>query len=583
MTGAILRKTDSLDDARNTMLDVIAAVAKEPPSKEEVERAKTRIIKDVDLSMNDSTRIGLFLSEYMAEGDWRLLFLERDRIKSVTPEDVKRVATAYLKTSNRTLGEFIPDAQPDRAVIPAKSDAAAMVKDYKGDAAIAQGEAFDPSPKSIDSRTQRFTLPSGMKVALLSKKTRGGSVHAQISLHFGTVESLRNKDVIGSLTASTLIRGTTDKNRQQIQDEIDRLKSQIRVSGSATGANVTIETVRANLVDVLKLAGEILEKATIPDSEFEQVRKDELTGAEYQKAEPQALASIRLNRILYEFPRGDVRSAMSIDESIEDLTKAKAEEARGFYKMFYGANHGELAVVGDFDPAEVKKAVTELFASFKSSAPYERMKFGEAKGKTANETIETPDKENAMFVAGQRLNLNDTDSIYPGLVLGNYMLGGGFLNSRLANRIRVKEGLSYGIGSMISAKSYEKDGQFQAFAIAAPQNIAKVEAAFNDEIGKMLKSGFTSKELDEDRVGWLQSRNVRRSDDGALCSALTSHDEDGRTFAWDDDLENKVRNLSADDISAAMRKVIDPAQITIVKAGDFKKVAAAVPGTPSSK
>jgi zinc protease len=180
VAGAILRNTDSLDDARNTMLDVISAVAKEPPSKEEVERAKTRILKNVDLSLNDSTRVGLFLSEYMAEGDWRLMFLERDRVKAVTPDDVKRVATAYLKQSNRTIGEFIPDAKPDRAMIPPKSDVAAVVKDYKGEAAIAQGEAFDPSPKSIESRTERFTLPSGMKVSLLPKKTRGGSVHAQI-------------------------------------------------------------------------------------------------------------------------------------------------------------------------------------------------------------------------------------------------------------------------------------------------------------------------------------------------------------------------------------------------------------------
>ncbi len=175
---AVLRKTDSLDDARKTMLDVISAVAKEPPSKEEVDRAKTRILKNIDLALSDSDQVGLFLSEYLAQGDWRLMFLERDRVKAVTPDDVKRVAAAYLKPSNQTIGEFIPDAKPDRAEIPAKTDVAAEVKDYKGEAAMAQGEAFDPSPANIDARTTRFTLPSGMKVALLQKKTRGATVHA---------------------------------------------------------------------------------------------------------------------------------------------------------------------------------------------------------------------------------------------------------------------------------------------------------------------------------------------------------------------------------------------------------------------
>jgi zinc protease len=160
--GALLNKTDSLDDARKTMLDTIDSVVKEPPSKDEVDRARTRILKDVDMNLRSSERVGLFISEYLAIGDWRMLFLDRDRMRKVTPEDVQRVAAAYLKPANRTVGEFIPDAKPDRAVIPPKTDVAALVKDYKGGAAVEAGEAFDPSPANIEKRTTRFTLPSGM-------------------------------------------------------------------------------------------------------------------------------------------------------------------------------------------------------------------------------------------------------------------------------------------------------------------------------------------------------------------------------------------------------------------------------------
>ncbi len=575
LAGAILNKTDSLDTARATLLDTIAAVAKEPPSKEEVDRAKTRLLKNVDISLRDAERVGLFVSEWAAMGDWRLLFLDRDRVKNVTPEDVKRVAVAYLKPSNRTMGEFIPDAKPDRAEIPAKTDVAAAVKDYKGEAAMAQGEAFDPSPKNIESRTERMVLPSGMKVALLPKKTRGASVHAAIVLHFGTVENLKGKDVIGALAGNTLMRGTAKKNRQQIQDEMDRLKTQLRVSGDATGARVSIETSHENLTAALQLAGEILKEATIPEDEFEQVRKAQITEIESQKNDPQALAPMRLNRVLYPFPRGDVRAALSFDEELEDLGKAKAAEARQFYKDFYGASNGELAVVGDFDAAAVKKVITELFGSYKSHSQFERVKTGFAKIAPVNETVETPDKANAMFMAGQRLNLSDRDANYPGLVLGNYMLGGGFLNSRLAGRIRVKDGLSYGVGSVTSAKSFEKDGQLTVYAIAAPQNVSKVETAFKEELDKALKEGFTAAELDQDEVGWLQSRQVQRSDDGALAQILATRDYDGRTLAWDNELEGKVRALKLDDVNSAFRHEIDPAGISIIKAGDFKKAVAA--------
>jgi zinc protease len=574
LAGAVVNKTDSLDSARDTLLDTIAAVIKEPPSKDEVERAKTRLLKNIDISLRNAEGVGLFMSEWEAIGDWRLLFVDRDRLRNVTPEDVKRVATAYLKPSNRTMGEFIPDAKPDRSEIPARTDVAAAVKDYKGEAVMAQGEAFDPSPKNIETRTERLTLPSGMKVSLLQKKTRGASVHAVIALHFGTVDNLKGKDVIASLAGSSLMRGTAKKNRQQIQDEIDRLKTQLRISGDATGARVMIETAHSNLPDVLRLAGEILKEATIPEDEFEQIRKENITGIEAQKNEPQAIAPMLLNRALYPFPRGDVRAAMSFDEELEDLGKAKVADARQFYHDFYGASHGELSVVGDFDPAEVKKVVTELFGSFKSPAQYERIKTGFTKVAAVNETIETPDKANAMFMAGQRLNLSDKDANYPGLVLGNYMLGGGFLNSHLASRIRVKDGLSYSVGSMVSAKSFEKDGQFTVYAIAAPQNVAKVESAFKEELDKALKDGFSAAELDADEAGWLQSRQVQRSEDGALAQVLAARDYDGRTLAWDGELENKVRALKVEEVHAALRHEIDPAGISIFKAGDFKKAAA---------
>ena len=253
--GAILNKTDSLADARSALLATIDGVIKEPPSKEEVDRARTRLLKDIDLSMRDSGQIGLFISEYVAIGDWRTMFLERDGIKKVSAADVQRVAAAYLKTANRTVGEFIPEAKPDRVEMPAKTDVAAIVKDYKGDAVMAAGEAFDPSPDNIDARTSRFTLPSGMKVALLPKTTRGATVHASISLHFGDLENLKGKEGAAALAGQVLMKGTAKHDRQQIQDEIDKLQAQLNVFGSATGAGVRIETVKANLPAVLRLAG----------------------------------------------------------------------------------------------------------------------------------------------------------------------------------------------------------------------------------------------------------------------------------------------------------------------------------------
>ena len=116
--SAQLSKEQSLAEARKILIDTIEGLVKEPPSKDEVERARTRLLRTMEMRMTDTQSVGLNLSEWAAMGDWRLMFLNRDRIRNVTPEDVARVAKTYFIESNRTVGEFIPTGRPERAKAP---------------------------------------------------------------------------------------------------------------------------------------------------------------------------------------------------------------------------------------------------------------------------------------------------------------------------------------------------------------------------------------------------------------------------------------------------------------------------------
>ncbi|MGA3202474.1 MAG: pitrilysin family protein, partial [Bryobacteraceae bacterium] len=482
---ARLSKEGSLDDVEKTMLSVIDGVLKEPPSKDEVERAKGRILKNIELAFNDSEQIAINLSEWESMGDWRLQFLFRDGVKKVTPEDVARVAKLYLKDSNRTTGRFIPTAAPDRSEIPATPSVAAEVKDYKGNAAVEAGEAFDPSPANIDARTIRVTLPNGMKLALLPKKTRGGTVSATLALHFGDVKSLTGRSTAAQSAGTLLMRGTAKHTRQQIQDELDKLKAQMTANGGPTRANLTINTIRASFPDTLRLAAEVLRQPVFPETEFEQARQASVTNIESGRAEPQAQAGKAMGRHISPYPKGDPRAVPTFDEDVESYKKLTLADVKKFYADFYGASNAELAVVGDFDAAEIQKIATELFGSWKSPAPYTRIKVEWSKLEAVNRSIETPDKANAVFFAVTTLPVNDDDPDYPALFMANTILGGG-TESRLFTRIRGKDGLSYGVGSGFYAGIDEKFARLMAYAICNPQNILKVEADFKDEIAKML-------------------------------------------------------------------------------------------------
>jgi zinc protease len=571
MASVKLKTDQSIDDARQILLKTVENVTNEPPNKEEVERVKTRILKNLELEMNDSQSVALDLSEYFSQGDWRLMFLMRDRIKAVTEADVLRVAKTYLKESNRTLATFIPTKSPDRTDVPATPDVSAMLKDFKGSAVVAAGEAFDPSPSNIESRIARSTLPDGLKMSLLSRKTRGGTVVASVTIRYGDEKSLFGKAATAGITGGMLMRGSKNHTRQQIQDEMDRLKAHISVSGSATSASASIETVEANLPGALRLAAEILREPAFPDSEFETVRQQRVAAAEASRSDPQALAVTEFQHRMNPYPRGDLRYVPTADEQIEDLKKVTLDDVKKFHHDFYGASAGEVAISGQFNTPEISKLATELFGNWKSPGPYTRITSMYKKIDPTDKKIETPDKQNSFFIAGETVKINDEDPDYPAVVMANYMFGASGLGTRLSRRIRDKEGLSYGVGSQIGAPTKDDGGNFLAYAISAPQNAPKVEASFRDELAKTLKEGFTADEVSAAKKAWLQERGMSRTEDGSLVGLFAARQRFDRTLKFDESLETKVAALTPEQITAAFRKYVDPSALIFVKAGDFKK------------
>jgi zinc protease len=188
-----------------------------------------------------------------------------------------------------------------------------------------------------------------------------------------------------------------------------------------------------------------------------------------------------------------------------------------------------------------------------------------------NQTIQTPDKANALLLSAINLKMRDDDADYPAMTLANYMLGGGFLNSRLATRLRQKDGLSYSVGAQFSASALDQNGGFLTYAIYAPQNGARLEAALREELARALKDGFTSEEIAAAKSGWLQSRQVSRAQDSELTRSLSNGLYLKRTLAWDATLEKKIETLTPEQISAAIRKFIVLDKLSVVRAGDFNK------------
>ena len=564
--------------AQAELLKQVENLAGQPVTQAEVDESRQRIANSFDLYFTDVNAVGMGLSEYLAAGDWRLLFTSRDAIDKVTAADVNRVAAAYLKSSNRTLGRFVPTEKPDRAEIPAAPDAAKLVENYKGRAVVAAGENFDPSPQNLQARTQTFTLGDGLKVSLLPKKTRGETVVVNAQFRFGDVASVTGRQDAAGMAGAMLMRGSKSMTRQQIDQRFESLKTQANVGGGLQGATINLMTRKAQLADALALAADVLRNPAFPESEFEQLRLQSITGMEASRKEPGSIAGMALAQHFDPWPVGHPLHVQSLDESLAATRALKLKELVAFHRDFYGTAEGEIAIVGDFDPAVVRKQLESLFVGWKSSKPYAPIDTHFTDVAAVRESYETPDKPSAVLLARSNISLKVTDADYPALRVASDIFGGGALKSRLGDRIRQKEGLSYGVYSGINADDSRggKDdgGSFIIQAIAAPENMAKVETAIREELARLVKDGVTSDELRDMVSGVLTQREQGRAEDATVAGMLTDQLNYGRTMEFTAALDARYKALTVDQVNAAIRKHLKPESVSVYVAGDFAKAAA---------
>ncbi|MFM2268221.1 MAG: hypothetical protein RL757_1662 [Bacteroidota bacterium] len=564
--------SQNIDVARAVFTQTLDDLATNPPTEEEITRAKTTILRRFEELTRTSSKLGTAITDFVAMGDWRMGFIYRDNVEKATAADIARVAKQYFKPSNRTLGVFMPDAKPDRSEIPNVPDVSALVEGYKGKAVMAAGEAFDPSPENVDKRTKR-TTEGGIKMALLQKTTRGNTVNMALVFRLGDEKSLMNQGNAIAAVADLLMKGTKTKTEAQIKDAFDNLKATVSVRQSLNRVGIDIETTKENLPKVIDLVVEMLRESNFPEAKLEEYRQQQMQQIEQQKADPQALAFVELQRTMRKVPKGDIRYTATLDEEEMAAKALKLADVKMAYEKFFGINDGTtVSIVGDFDETVAKKQLLDGLKGWNAKTPFKPLVNKFENVTTVNKNIKTPDKANAMFFAGQNLQMRDDNPDYVALMVGNHILGGGALSSRLADRIRQKEGISYGVGSWLSVPSIDDAATFGAYAIYAPENVEKLESAFKDEIARILKDGITEKELEDAKKGILQNNIVERSQDGSLASSLNSQLILNRTMKFNADLEARLSKLTVADVNAMLRKNIDVSKITMIKAGDFDKV-----------
>jgi zinc protease len=409
-----------------------------------------------------------------------------------------------------------------------------------------------------------------MKMAFLPKRTRGGLATLWIDLHFGSLETLKGRAAAADLVGALLDRGTTTRDRGQVDQAFDGLSASVSLGGDATGARVRLVVPEENLEPALELVAECLKTPALSEKEFATLRSEALTALAQAKGDPSDRASDLMESHFSPYPPGDLRHHRTLDEQAADLKAASVEQVRAFHRHFYGASDAEVAAVGQFDPDRLKSLLERLFGDWRTPVPYERVPEPFIPIAPKDALVSIPDKPNAVLLGAAPLRLRSDDPDYPALLVASTILGGGWLDSRLSVRIRTTEGTSYHVGMGLSVPDLDDGARWSFYAICGPKNLGLVRRAFREELDRALAKGFSADETERARNYLLSARRVERSQDSTLAKLLASQLFLDRTFAWTADLEAKIAVVTPDSAWSALKRHLDPTAFSLVEAGDLE-------------
>ncbi|WP_029268790.1 pitrilysin family protein [Flavobacterium sp. KJJ] len=541
---------------------------------QDVERAKAKLIKQIDGIKNNTISFAINLTEIIGAGDFRLGYLYRDAVEKLTKEDVQRVAEKYFRSNNRTVGIFIPskDEQRVKSIEYTDEQVVALTKDYKGKALEKEAAPFEASIKNLKQNLTEGKLSNGLKYGLIKKEIKGGKVQANFKFPVSNEKDLQGKTDVGAIMAQLLKTGTKTKSKEQIQDRLDQLKSSIYFSYSGQVLGVSINTYKENFKEVMEILGDLLVNSTFPQNELTKTISEYNTYLEANLNDPQSIAVNEIARQTSSYPKESIFYTSTVQEQIDAYKKIKQSELVDFYANILGGNNGVGSVVGDLESKSTVQILENTFGKWNSKSKYELAKPTYFETKKLDKDFVTPDKENAVALGKISFKMNRNSADFPAFVMANEILGsGGFLSARIPMRLREKEGISYGAGSFIDVPITNDVAYWEYYAFLNPTKKSAVEVATKEEIAKALKDGFTDEELKSNLKSWQNERKTRLGNDDTLMNLVNTYLEYGIPLEDYDTLENKVKALKVEEVNAVLKKYLTLDKMTSVYAGDFNK------------
>jgi zinc protease len=615
LTTAELTPGTKHEDVEKRLLEEIAKVQESGVTAGEVATAIAKNEASTAFGRDGSFAIAAAINECIATGDWALYYKLDELIARVTPADVQRVAKKYFREDQRTTGWFVPHFPQNDEADEGNAGVRRQETGGSGQWAVGSGQKrVDSGQWIVDSKKQYANerdLVSTSDHAADSEISSLSTVHCSLTATQADDtaapanestskiaprikrDRVAGMDVLvcptgyrnvitivgsfpafdaenptlGALTAEMLERGTKKHDANTIAAKLDQVGARISFSNDATSIRFSARCLKKDASLVVSLLAEQLREPSFPDEEFEKLRVQKLAEAEQIRESTDAMAALAFAHAAY--PKGHPSYRRTVEEIITSVKETKLDDVKAFHAKWFGPAEVRMVVVGDVEAKQIHGEIQKAFSGWKGGEKLPAFAAAKPPEKENKVVVNIPGKRSVSVALGIPSGLRYTDEAHLPLSVATAVLGDGF-TSRLIGKIRDTEGLTYGIGSVLSGGG-TLDRMWSVRGTFAPSLLEKGLASTSRELKKWQSEGITAEELEYRKNALAGEHQVRLATSSGMAGVILDVVERGLEPTWIDEYPDKVAALTLDQVNAAIKKYVDPAKLIIVTAGTFKE------------
>ncbi|MBU6455026.1 MAG: insulinase family protein [Cyanobacteria bacterium REEB67] len=582
------------------ILSEVDKLTKAPITEQELSLAKSALSKRFRLSLSDTMGLVQSVTEGIAVADWKWWAKYPDEINKVTAENSEQLAAKFFKSSNRTVGYYLPkdyelkttpllageDGEgAEKKVEPVLAQTSDSEKVDVPKTGIPTNNAAPAKPEkkiladvaentSWVSRIERYKLPNGMTVLLgrLPKASPNSKLRGTVAIsgkiragdYFTSQDRAPLPEVLGDLLSC----GTEDLTKEEVSRQLDEIGTSLDFENGTYFQEFDTEVAAEDLPHILALVSKEIRQPRLSQSDLDLTKHIIESQIHDKTTDTSEVSGLALMRALYK--PGSVFHPPTFDEQLAQLKQISRDDVVAYHKKHFIPANMTMAIIGDFDPDEARAALDKYFGDWQGGAQeaisVEASVVNAAAAKEAPMVHRLAEKSNVDIAIGRPIALSMKDKEYLPAFIGNAILGYDSFACRLAP-VRDRLGLTYGISSRIADASY----RYSPWAIdlsVNPENVKPALKAVHTIVDEFVKKGITPTEMKSEKAHLTGVYQVSLRSLKAISRRLTEYEQVGIELSYLDSFGDRVKKVSIEQVNQAIGKYFDLKAAATSIAGD---------------